>query len=58
MEVNKNVFEKVTDKPVASPGMKYKHYAPKTKCVLVYSNEHCTKLDSTVDAIRSISCTT
>jgi site-specific recombinase XerD len=24
---------------VASPGMKYKHYAPKTKCVLVYSND-------------------
>lgn len=39
VEVNKNVFEKVTDKPVASPGMKYKHYAPKTKCVLVYSND-------------------
>ena len=30
VEVNKNVFEKVTDKPVASP---------KTKCVLVYSND-------------------
>lgn len=39
VEVNKNVFEKVTDKPVASPGMKYRHYAPKTKCVLVYSND-------------------
>ena len=39
VEVNKNVFEKVTDKPVASPGMKYKHYAPRTKCVLVYSND-------------------
>ena len=24
---------------VLSPGMKYRHYAPKTKCVLVYSEE-------------------
>ena len=26
------------DKPVASPGMKYKHYAPKTKIVLIESD--------------------
>lgn len=35
-KVNNKVFEKVekNDK-VESPGMKYKHYAPNTKCVLV-----------------------
>ena len=37
VEVNKNVFERVIDKPVASPGMKYRHYAPNTICSLVYS---------------------
>ena len=25
---------------VLSPGMKYKHYAPNTKCILVYSNDY------------------
>lgn len=32
-------FERVIDKPVASPGMKYRHYAPNTKCILVYSKD-------------------
>ena len=27
------------DKKVLSPGMKYKHYAPKTKCALVYNED-------------------
>ena len=27
------------DKPVASPGMKYKHYAPKTKVILIESSK-------------------
>lgn len=36
--IDKHVFEslKVGDK-VLSPGMKYRHYAPSSKCVLVYS---------------------
>lgn len=33
--VNSKVLEKVEDEQVESPGMKYKHYAPNTKCVLV-----------------------
>lgn len=33
-------MEKVDEsEKVLSPGMKYRHYAPKTKCILVYSNE-------------------
>lgn len=28
------------NEPVLSPGMKYKHYAPNAKCVLVYSKEN------------------
>lgn len=28
------------NEPVLSPGMKYKHYAPKAKCMLIYSKEN------------------
>lgn len=28
------------DEKVLSPGMKHKHYAPSTKCIAIYSNEH------------------
>lgn len=38
--IDKHVLDKVNDnKKVSSPGMKYKHYAPKTNCVLVYNND-------------------
>lgn len=38
VKVDKNVLGQVgKDEVVASPGMKYKHYAPNTKCVMVYS---------------------
>ena len=38
VDVDKAVLsEPEKDKPVASPGMKYKHYAPKTKVILVES---------------------
>lgn len=34
------MFEKVEKKDIVeSPGMKYKHYAPNTKCMLVFSSE-------------------
>lgn len=40
VKIDSKVFEKVLgDEKVESPGMKYRHYAPKTKCKLVYSNE-------------------
>ena len=40
VNVEKQVMEecKPFDK-VMSPGMKYRHYAPKTKCLLIYSND-------------------
>lgn len=28
------------NEPVLSPGMKYKHYAPNSKCILIYSKEN------------------
>ena len=35
------LFKKVTkDDKVESPGMKYRHYAPKTKCILVSNSEN------------------
>ncbi len=36
--VDKNVLGK-SDGPLLSPGMKYKHYAPKTNCILVFSED-------------------
>ena len=37
-KVQKQVLDECSENEVvASPGMKYKHYAPKAKCVLVYS---------------------
>lgn len=36
--LDNHIFEKCTPtSQVLSPGMKYKHYAPKTKCIMVYS---------------------
>ena len=39
--IDKNVFGKVVEnEEVESPGMKYRHYAPETKCLLInYENE-------------------
>lgn len=38
--VSENVLKEIDDKSKAeSPGMLYRHYAPKTKCLLVYSND-------------------
>lgn len=39
--VDKHVLGKLDlDKKILSPGMKYKHYAPKTECMLVYNNDN------------------
>lgn len=38
VEIDKHVLSKVEENEVvASPGMKYRHYAPNTKCMMVYS---------------------
>lgn len=46
MRVDSKVFEKVEgeEKP-ESPGMKYRHYAPKTKCKLIYSNDESKQIN-------------
>ena len=39
------IFEKVTeDQIVESPGMKYKHYAPETKCKMVYCEDELDQI--------------
>ena len=41
VEVDKKVMEHIEkDEKVLSPGMKYRHYAPKTHCTLVYSEDN------------------
>ena len=46
VEVDKKVMEHIEkDEKVLSPGMKYRHYAPKTHCTLVYSEDNQTLVD-------------
>ncbi|MBR3697640.1 MAG: threonylcarbamoyl-AMP synthase [Clostridia bacterium] len=40
VRIDNNVFGKIkNDEKVESPGMKYKHYAPVTKCELIYGED-------------------
>ena len=40
VKLSDNLFKKVDNNTkIESPGMKYRHYAPNTKCVLVVDNE-------------------
>ena len=39
VKIDDNIFKKV-DGNVLSPGMKYKHYAPKSECKLIYFNDY------------------
>lgn len=38
VQIDEHIFKKA-DGVVASPGMKYKHYAPQSRCLLVYSDD-------------------
>ena len=41
VKVEKQIMEEVNKNEVPmSPGMKYKHYAPNTKCIMVYSKDN------------------
>lgn len=40
------------DDKILSPGMKYKHYAPNTKCILVYSKDNKKLVNKVKDIIR------
>lgn len=45
--VDVNVLNKPKDGPVLSPGVKYRHYAPESSCILIYSKDE-TKLISKI----------
>ncbi len=46
VKVDEHVFGKVNNnEKVESPGMKYKHYAPNTKCLLIYGTTNNNYLD-------------
>lgn len=52
VKIDKHVFSKLEDgEKVLSPGMKYKHYAPNSKCVLVYSDNN----DLLINKVNEIS---
>lgn len=56
VEVDKHVLGKVeANEVVSSPGMKYRHYAPNTKCMMVYSkNEQnmISKINEMIDKMQ------
>jgi len=48
--INKHVFDILKEgEKVLSPGMKYRHYAPNSKCVLVYSKNNIKIVDKIND---------
>ena len=51
VDIDKNVMSHLNEsEKVLSPGMKYRHYAPKTHCKLVYSDSN----DKILDEIKKI----
>lgn len=49
--VDKHIFEKCNSSEIVlSPGMKHKHYAPNTKCVMVYSKDN-SKLVNKINSL-------
>lgn len=44
--IDKNVFGKINiEEKVESPGMKYRHYAPKTRCKLIYAKDENKQIE-------------
>lgn len=51
-KLSDNLFKKA-DGIVESPGMKYKHYAPNNKCILIYSEDENKLIDLVQKNIKS-----
>lgn len=46
VKIDEHIFSKIaSNEKVLSPGMKYRHYAPNSKCVLVYSENNSLLVD-------------
>jgi L-threonylcarbamoyladenylate synthase len=55
VEVNKHVLEKVKkEEVVASPGMKYRHYAPNTNCMMIYSKDEEKMIEKMNEIIKEL----
>ena len=56
VNLSKNLFRKIDiNERVESPGMKYKHYAPKTKCILVSTgNNQIEKINELISKNTNI----
>lgn len=51
--IDKHIFEKCENtETVLSPGMKHKHYAPNTKCIMVYSDNNNILVNKINDLIK------
>ena len=52
--IEKQIMEECNPKEkVMSPGMKYKHYAPNTKCLLIYSKDNSKLVDRINSEIKN-----
>ena len=52
-KMSENIFKKAEGK-VESPGMKYKHYAPNNKCILVYNDNQNKLINQLLPLRRSL----
>lgn len=53
--IDKHIFEKCDfNEKVLSPGMKYRHYAPNTKCVMVYSKDNEKMIEKINDMLKDV----
>ncbi|MNI63136.1 Threonylcarbamoyl-AMP synthase [compost metagenome] len=54
VKLSSNLFNKVNENTkVESPGMKHKHYAPNSKCVLVYDEDEIKLIKKVHDVINN-----
>lgn len=55
VKIDKHVLAKVEkNEIVTSPGMKYRHYAPNTKCIMIYSQEKEKMIEKINEVIRKM----
>ncbi len=53
VKVDKHIFEKCDfNEAVLSPGMKYRHYAPNTKCIMLYSSDNNKLVQKINDIVK------
>lgn len=54
VKIDEHILKDIkTDEKVLSPGMKYKHYAPKSDCILVYSENNKKMIEKIQEIIKN-----